>query len=249
MKKSFYLALLTALFALTSLSQTGPAAKQAVLEKPAAIVAAANVPLALAKATLEAHGGDKLKKLRSLVMKGSVDLSVMGQALPGAFSTAISGDKYFFEINSPMQSLKQVYDGHQTYSSLQGFSLPPVTSLGFPVLLKVGDAGYTVTALGESAKKRIGFRITTPDGFYTDFFVDEKTSRIKGYESSYDVDGKIVTTSVVVDASQTYDGIIVPTKYSQRFDLGQLTAYANFNTKTVLVNSPIEDDAFAIPVK
>ena len=76
MKKSFYLALLTALFALTSLSQTGPAAKQGVLEKPAAIVAAANVPLALAKATLEAHGGDKLKKLRSLVMKVSVSTLV-----------------------------------------------------------------------------------------------------------------------------------------------------------------------------
>ena len=245
MKRTLGLAVLTTVLSMSAISQIGPAAKQDSAAKPAA--AAANAPLDLAKAALAAHGGEKLKKMRSLVMKGSVDLSVMGQAMPGAFSTAFSGEKYVFEINSVIQSLKQVYNGQQTYSSLPGFSLPPVTSLGFPLLPRVGDEGYIVTALPVSAKKRKGFRITTPQGFYTDFIVDEKTGQIKGYESSYDVDGKIITTSVSVDSYQTIDGIVIPTKYSQRFDLGQLTAYANFNTKTVLVNSPIEDDAFSIP--
>ena len=243
MKKYVGMAILLALASISVIAQPGTM-------KPAAetkTVAASSGPLDMAKAALAAHGGDKLKKIRSLVMKGSVDLSVMGQAMPGAFSTAFSGDKYFFEINSVMQSLKQVYDGQQTYSSLPGFSLPPVTSLGFPLLIRVGDEGYPVTALGDASKKKNGFRITTPQGFYTDFFVDTKTGQIKSYESSYDVDGKTVTTSVEVQSTQTVDGVIVPTKYSQRFDLGQLTAYVSFNTKTVLVNSSIEDSAFAIP--
>jgi hypothetical protein len=182
------------------------------------------------------------------VIKGSVDLNVFNQLMPGAFSTAISGEKYYFEINSPAQSLKQVYDGRQTYSSIPGFSLPPITSLGFPLLPRVGDTGYVVSALTDTKKKRKGFRITTPDGFYTDFVVDEKTGQIKSYESSYDVGGRIITTSVEIDECKTFDGVVVPVKYSQRFDLGQqMTAYASFKAKDILVNSTIEDSAFAIP--
>lgn len=214
---------------------------------PAAVISSkADLPLDIARATLAAHGGDKLKNLKSLVIKGTVDMNVFNQPMPGAFSTAVSGDKYYFEINSAAQKLKQVYDGKQVYSSMQGFSLPPVTSLGFPVMPHVGDPGYVITALAEGAKKRKGFRITTPEGFYTDFFVDEKTSQIKGYESSYEVSGRIVTTSVEVDECETVDGILVPKKYSQRFDLGQMTAYANFKAKEILVNSTIEDSAFTM---
>ena len=244
MIRSLSLIFVIALFAFNSFSQTGPAPKQYIPEKS---TAASSVPLALAKAVLAAHGGDKLKKLTSLVQKGSADLTFMGQAIPGAFSTAISGDKYYFEINSAVQPLKQIYDGRQTYSSIPGFSLPPLTSLGFPLLPKIGDAGYVISALGDDKKKRKGFRMTTPEGFYTDFFLDEKTNQIKGYESKYDVNGTAVTTSVEVDEFQTVDGLVVPKKYSQRFDLGQLTAYANFKVKEILVNSPIADDAFTIP--
>jgi hypothetical protein len=41
--------------------------------------------------------------------------------------------------------------------------------------------------------------------------------------------------------------VVVPKKYSERFDLGNLTAYAMFNTKDVKVNSPMDENAFAIP--
>lgn len=236
--------LLISLFAITSFSQTGSAVKQAVPEKTAA---GSLTPMDWAKTALAAHGGDKLKKMRSLVMKGSVDLSVFGQPMPGAFSTAISGDKYYFEINSAVQQLKQIFDGRETFSSIQGFSLPPLTSLGFPLIPKVGDEGYLVSALSATNKKRKGFRVTTPEGFYTDFYVDEKSGQLKGYDSSFESGGRVVTTSVEIDEFQTVDGIVVPKKYSQRFDLGSMTAYANFKTKEVLINSTIEDAAFAIP--
>ena len=89
--------------------------------------------------------------------------------------------------------------------------------------------------------------MTTPEGFYTDFFVNEKTGLLKSYESKWmDDQNRAITTSVEIDEFQTVDGLVVPKKYAQRFDLGPITAYANFNAKTVLINSPIEDTAFSI---
>jgi Zn-dependent membrane protease YugP len=51
-------------------------------EKPATQVAVAvdSTPLDLAKATLAAHGGDKLKNIKTLVMKGSLDMNVFNHA-------------------------------------------------------------------------------------------------------------------------------------------------------------------------
>jgi hypothetical protein len=203
-------------------------------------------PDALAKTTIDAHGGSKLSDMRSLVVKGSVNLNVFGQSTPAAFSMAISGEKYSFEINNPFQPLKQVHDGTNTFSSIQGFSLPPITSLGFPLLPRAGVEGYVVSELPAEKRKRKGFRITTPEGFFTDFFINDKTGRIRSYESSYDVMGRVVTTSVEIDDFQTVEGVIVPSKYSQRFDLGNMTAYASFRAREILINSTIEDSVFAV---
>lgn len=232
----------------SAFAQNGPAPKPSTSEKTTASpAAAASSPAELAKLTLAAHGGDKLKSMKSMLVRGSVDVNVMGQALPGAFSTAYSGDKYYFEINSAVQQMKQVYDGKQMFSSVAPFSLPPITSVGFPVIAKIGDSGYVVGPLPEKGKKRNGFRVTTPEGFYTDFIVDEKTSQIKSYDSAFEVNGQVVTTSVDIEECLTIDGLIVPKKYSQRFNLGQITAYASFKAKDIKVNSPMEDSAFALP--
>ena len=221
-------------------AQTGPA------KEPGKAAAAASAPTAdaFAKAAFAAHGGDKLKKLQTLMIKGSADVSFQGQSLPGAFSTALSGEKYYFELITAVQQLKQVYDGQRTSSSLPGISLPPVTSLGFPLLTKIGAAGYTVAALPDG--KRKGFRMTTPEGFYTDFLVNEKTGQIKGYESKWiDSGDRTIATSVEIDEFLTVDGMLVPKKYAQRFDLGPISAYVNFKAKDIKVNSPIDDGVFS----
>jgi hypothetical protein len=240
MRKAYISVTALVLFlAVAGLSQTAPAPKAAPTE---------NALIDMAKATVAAHGGEKLKQMKTLVMKGSVDLNINGQTVPAAFSSVFSGEKYYFEITSPVQPLKQVFDGRATYSSMQGFALPPMTSLGFPLLPKVGEAGYTVSAIGDKEKKKRGFRVTTPEGFYTDFYTNEKTNQIKGYDSSFETGGgQVVTTSVEIDEFQTVDGLLVPKKYSQRFDLGPITAYANFKTKEILINSPISDSVFAMP--
>jgi hypothetical protein len=240
MKKIFALVILALSIAPLS-AQSGPAKVETTI-KPAALP---STPADLAKAVLAAHGGDKLKKLQSFLVKGSVDVSFQGQSLPGAFSTAFSGEKYYFEIVTAVQQLKQVYDGQRTSSSLNGFSLPPVTSLGFPLLPKIGDAGYVVAALPDG--KRKGFRMTTPEGFYTDFIVNDKTGQVKSYESKWmDDGGRTITTSVEIDEFLTVDGLLVPKRYSQRFDLGPIAAYASFKAKDIKINTAIENSAFTI---
>jgi hypothetical protein len=241
MRKSVAVVALMIVFAVAGISQKTGA------KDPSPTTGEKDAALALAKTALAAHGGDKFRQMKSIVMKGSVDLNVSNQVLPGAFSIAMSGDKYYFEINSVVQSIKQICDGQQTYSSINGFMVPPPTSVGFAVLARVGDAGYSITPYGDEKKKRRGFRITAPDGFYTDFFVDDKTGQVKGYESAFEVGQRLITTSAEFEQFETVDGVTVPKKYSQRFDLGNLTAYANFNTKDVKVNPPMDDTAFAIP--
>jgi hypothetical protein len=141
-----------------------------------------------------------------------------------------------------------VSDGQQTFSSLPGIMLPPLNSIGFAVIGHVGDTGYVVSEYAEGKKKGKGFRIVSPDGFYTDFQVDEKTGQIKGFESAFELDGgRVITTSAVIEELMTVEGVVVPKKYSQRFDMGGFTAYANFKIKEALINPQMAENAFAIP--
>ena len=88
--------------------------------------------------------------------------------------------------------------------------------------------------------------MTSPEGLYTDFYLDEKTNLITGYDSSYQIDGRTVTTSVEIDKSRVVDGITIPERYSQRFDIEQLTIYANFKATEIVVNSEIKDSIFTL---
>ena len=76
--------------------------------------------------------------------------------------------------------------------------------------------------------------------------VDEKTGQLKGYESSYDFNGRVATTSVEIDKCRLVEGVLIPEKFSQRFDLGPLTAYANFKAKDIQVNAEISNDVFTL---
>jgi hypothetical protein len=243
MNKIAFSLLCLLIISLPAFSQTTTAARPDA--KPSASPTADTAAADLAKLVFEAHGGAKFRAMKTLVIKGSVDVTAMNQALAGAFTMAFAGDKYRVELVTPIQSFKQTYDGQETHTSVQmGFSLPPLNRLGFPLLQRLGEAGYVVSKLPDSAKKKAGFRMTAPDGFFTDFYVDEKTNQVKSYESQYDFNGRTSTTSVIIDKYRTVDGIILPEKYSQRFDLGQLVIYGDFKSKDILVNSTLADDVF-----
>ncbi|MDQ6785784.1 MAG: hypothetical protein M3033_03055 [Acidobacteriota bacterium] len=202
-------------------------------------------PIEIAKIALAAHGGDKFKTMKTLVVRGTVDISGSPtMTFPGTFATIFSGEKYRLEIVNPIQPFKQTFDGQQTVSSIRGFELPPLNRLGLPLLARIGDKDFTVSALSEKSKKKMGFRITAPEGFYTDFFIDEKTGMIKSYEASYQVGDRTVTTSIEIDKVRDIDGVKIPERYAQRFDTGQVTFYASFKAKEILVNSAVADDVF-----
>lgn len=204
-------------------------------------------PLELAKAALAAHGGDKFKNMKTLVVRGTADVSGSPTTtFPATFAMILSGDKYRLEISNPFQPFKQVYDGSQTQSSINNFTLPPINRLGFPLLQKIETKDFTVSALPEKYKKKKGFRITSPEGFYTDFFIDEKTGQIKSYEAEYDYNSRKITTSVEIDKLSDVKGVWIPEKYAQRFDLGQLTIYSSFKAKEILVDSEVADDVFTL---
>lgn len=204
--------------------------------------------LALAKSAREAHGGDKFKNMKTLVIRGTADVSATpSQTIPATFAFVYAGEKYRIDITNPLQPLKQIFDGEQTFSSINGFSFPPINRLGMPMLQRFDEKGFTVSALPEKLKKKRGFRITSPEGYYTDFLLDDKSGQIKSYQSSYDVNGKIVTTSVDIDKVRNVEGVVVPEQYAQRFELGTLTIYAAFKAKEILVNTKVQDDVFAIP--
>lgn len=146
----------------------------------------------------------------------------------------------------PVINFLQTSDGEQTYSSMPNVSLPPVNRLGLPLLARIGEAGFAVSALPEKLSKKKGFRVTAPEGFYTDFLVDEKTSLVKEYESSYEFNGRAITTSVAIDKYRNIDGVMINENFSQRLETGQFTAYAKFKAREVLLNSEVSTDVFVI---
>ena len=231
------------MFASTGLmGQSGPAKSVGTVTTPNYAA-----EIALAKAAVEAHGGDRLRTMKTLIMRGSVDVttSAFNQAIPATFVVILAKEKYRFEIANPFQPIKQVYDGVNVSTTIRGgMTLPPITRLGFPLLPMVGQPGFVITPLPEAKKKKKGFRMTSPEGYFTDFYLDEKTNQIKGYDSSYDINGRMVTTSVEVDKMRVIDGVTVPEKYVQRFDTEQITIYADFKTKEILVNTQVADDVF-----
>ena len=206
--------------------------------------------IALAKRALEAHGGEKLRSMKTLILRGSADVttSAFNQAIPATFVVILAKEKYRFEILNQFQPVKQVFDGVSTSTTIRGgMTLPPITRVGFPLLQRVGDPGFVITPLPEGKKKDKGFRMTSPDGYATDFYVSEKTNQIKGYDSSYDLgSGRVVTTTVEIDSLRVVNGVAVPDKYAQRFDTEQVTVYAVFKTKEILVNSEVEDSIFTM---
>lgn len=201
---------------------------------------------ALAKSALAAHGGDRFRSMKTLVVRGSADVSGSPtQTFPAAFVMILADDKYFYEISNPFRPFKQIFDGRQTTSSIPNFTLPPINRLGLPLLQKLGDEGYRVEALPEKSKKKQGFRITSPEGWLTDFYVDEKSGQVKSYESSFDFNGREVTTAVEIDRLREVEGVKVPEKFAQRIELGFATVYVEFKAKEILVNSTIEDAVFS----
>ena len=212
---------------------------------PAVAINATTPPIDLARAALTAQGGDKYKTLKSMVLRGSVDLYAPNstQSIPGAFVWVIAGDKVRLEIDArPAVSFKQIYDGQRSYSSLPGVDMPPASKFGLPLLAKFDQPGYVVSALPDKKKHR-GFRIADADGNVTDFYIDSTTGRVMTFLIPYGG----YTFGTESKKFKEIEGVLVPFEFTQRLEMPQGAFFAEYKVKDVKLNNPIGDDVFTIP--
>jgi hypothetical protein len=212
---------------------------------PAVAITSATTPIDLARAALAAQGGEKFKGLKSMVLRGSVDLYAPNstQSIPGGFVWVIAGDKVRLEIDArPAVSFKQIYDGERSYSSLPGVDVPPASKFGLPLLGRLDQPGYTVTALPDKKKLR-GFRISDSDGNVTDFYIDATNGRVMTFLIPYGG----YTFGTENKKFKEVDGVLVPVNFTQRLEMPQGAFFAEYNVKDIKLNNPIGDDVFTIP--
>lgn len=208
-------------------------------------ITATTSPVDLARAAIAAQGGEKFKNLKSIVLKGNVDLYAPNstQSIPGGFLFVIAGDKVRLEIDArPAVSFKQIYDGQRSYSSLPGVEMPPATKFGMGLLLKFDQLGYSVSAIPDKKKQR-GFRVSDSDGNSTDFYVDMATGRV----TSFLIPFNGFTFGTENKKMKEIDGVLVATSFTQRMEMPQGAFFAEYSVKDIKLNQSLGDDVFAIP--
>ena len=202
---------------------TGAAAAKSSIPAPSAITDK-TTPVELARAALMALGGENFKKLKSSMVIGTANLYAPNQtqSIPGTFAIVTAGDKVRIDINAqPVFIFKQVYDGQRSVSNIPGVEVPPPSKFGLPVLGKFDQPGYTVTALPDKKKLRGFSEFVIP---YNGFTFGSSISKFK-----------------------EYDGVLIPTNFTQRFELPGAGAYfAEYKVKDIKLNQPVGDDVFVI---
>lgn len=199
----------------------------------------------LAKIVVDVLGGEKFKKVKTMIVNGSVNLYAPSttQSIPGSFIITNSGPKYRMEVKS-VQNFSLIYDGEQMYSSVPGLSFPSPSKYGLNALQHLNEPGYSIEALPNKKNLR-AFSLTGPEGYITRFFIDPKTGRIKSYE----IPLKDLVYGSEIDEYKEYDGVLVPTKFVQRLDTQMGAFFAEFKAKDVNLNTEVDDSVFAIPSK
>ena len=204
----------------------------------------AMTPVELARAAFAAQGGEKFRNLKNMMLIGAVDLYAPNstQSLTGKFGMIVAGEKLRQDVQTAVVSFQLIFDGVQSYSSMRGMNLPPLTKYGIPVLAKFDQPGYTVTALPDKKKER-AFRITDAEGNSTDYYVEAATGRVRRFE----VDYNRMTYSFEYKGFRELDGVLVPTSFAQKLAAPQGDFIAEFKVKEVKLNQELPADAFKIP--
>src|SRR5215217_3607177 len=212
---------------------------------PAVVITPESTPLELAKAAFTAQGGEKFRNVQNMMLRGSVSLYPPNspQSIPGSFSIVTANDKLRMEIDArPIIVFKQIYDGQQSYSSMPGVEVPPLSKFGLSVLSKFDQPGYKVSAIANKKKLR-GFRIADPEGYTTDFYIDPVNGRVMEFFLTYGG----MTFGTANNKFKDVDGVLIPFSFSQRFEMPQGPFFAEYSVKEVKLNQTLGEDAFTIP--
>ena len=222
-----------------------PAATTAAPAAPAVVITAESSAMDLAKAAFTAQGGEKFRSVQNMLLRGSVSLYPPNspQSIPGAFSIVTANDKLRMEIDArPVIVFKQIYDGENSYSSMPGVEVPPLSRFGLGVLSKFDQPGFKVSSIPNKKKLR-GFRIADPEGYTTDFYIDATNGRVMEFFLTYNG----LTFGTANNKFKEVDGVLVPFSFSQRFEMPQGAFFAEYSVKEVKLNQTLGEDAFAIP--
>ena len=222
-----------------------PAAGTVEAAAPAVVITAETTPKDLARAAFLAQGGEKFRTVQNMMLRGSVQLYPPNsvQSIPGSFSLVTAGDKLRMEIDArPAIVFKQIYNGEQAYSSLPNVSFPPLTKFGWGALARFDQEGFQIGALADKKKQR-AFRIVDPEGYTTDYYLDPKTGRVMSFLIYYE--GIVLGTEI--SKFKEVEGVLVPTSFSQKFEMPMGAFFAEFNVKEAKLNQQLGEDAFAIP--
>ena len=211
----------------------------------AVVITPTTSPTDLARAAFQAQGGEKLRSVQNMMLRGSVSLYPPNsiQSIPGSFSIVTSGDKLRMEIDArPAVVFRQIFDGQNSYSSMPGVEVPPLTKFGMSVLSKYDQPGYKVSAIADKKKQR-GFRIVDPEGYTTDFYIDATNGRVMSFLIYYNN----FTFGTDHNKFKEVEGVLVPFSFSQRFEMAQGAFFAEYSVKEVKFNQTLAEDVFAIP--
>jgi hypothetical protein len=248
--KTLFLSICLVAFGVTASAQEHPPANNGApataTTAPAAIVITPeSTPAELAKAAFTAQGGEKFRAVQNMIVRGSVSLYPPNspQSIPGSFSIVTAGDKLRMEIDArPVIVFKQIFDGQQSYSSMPGVEVPPLSKYGLTVLRNFDQPGYKVSAIPNKKKLR-GFRIADPEGYTTDFYIDATNGRIMEFFLLYNG----FTFGTANSKFKEFEGVLIPYSFSQRFEMPQGAFFAEYSVKEVKLNQTLGEDAFAIP--
>lgn len=211
----------------------------------ASAITANTPPVELARAAFKAQGGEKLRALKNMILRGSVDLYPPNStfAIPGGFLLVTAGDKVRLEIDArPAISFKQIFDGQQSYGSIPGVEVPPPSKFGLSALAKFDQPGLTVSAIPDKKKLR-GFRIADEQGNTTDFYIDPANARVMSFIIPY---GNY-TFGTEHKKFKEVEGVLVPSSFTQRLEMPQGAFFAEFSVKEIKLNQTFGDEVFAIP--
>ena len=211
----------------------------------AVVITDKSTPVELARAAFLAQGGEKFRNVQNIVMRGSAQLYPPNsvQSIPGSFSLVTAGPKLRMETDArPAFVFKQIFDGQNSYSSMPNVEMPPLTKFGLGALARYDQAGYQITALPNKKKQR-AFRLVDPDGYTTDFYIDPANGRVMSFMIYYGG----FTLGTEHSKFKDVEGVLVPSSFSQKFEMPIGAFFAEFSAKEVKINQTLGDDAFAIP--
>jgi predicted Zn-dependent peptidase len=232
---------------------------RADLRKPKATVAAASEAdqakaLEMLRKAQEALGGKAFVEQRSQISKGSGTLTPPGapqpMPIPSIVNYRVLPDKERTEIQLPMGSMVQAFDGTTGWSSL-GPQVQDTTAqskdeqnYGLDILRRVGQQGYTARPLPDAdvAGKPVHVvEIADAAGHATRFFLDPQTNLVT--KVAFETGGQ--TTEAVYTDYREVGGVKVPyqTNVSQN---GQ--PFVQFKYSEVQVNAPVDEALFKKPV-